>query len=270
MNQALEHLSKSAIVAAIEQNVMAFSARLSSLPQAEVHEDAQVLRVVTGLPSSMFNLILWTQFDPDEVDSRIEQELAYFRRHRLPMTWWIGPSTRPTNLGMALKAHGLYHALDSPGMAVDLLAMPAEVLALAEVTITPVNDPEGMWHWVSTFAACNQFSEQAKRRWLDVHSCLGLGQDAPWRHYIAWLGSEPVATSLLFLHAGVAGIYRVATLPARRGQGIGTAMTIAPLREALALGYRTGVLDSTEMAVPLYRSLGFQEYCTFSVYVWSP
>lgn len=268
MKLAFEHLSRNVIVTAIEQNIMAFSACLSSLPQAEVYENAQVLRVMTGLPSSMFNLVLRAQFDPDEIDSKIEQELAPFRQHRVPMTWWIGPSTRPRHLGKALEAHGLFYALDSPGMAGDLLKWQTDALVPAQITITPANNLESMEQWVRTFAACQQFSEQARRRWLDIHCCLGLGTDAPWRHYLAWIGSEPVATSLLFLHAGVAGIYRVATLPSHRGQGIGTAMTVAPLREALAMGYRVGVLDSTAMAVPLYRRLGFQEYCTFSVYVW--
>lgn len=58
----------------------------------------------------------------------------------------------------------------------------------------------------------------------------------------------------------------VTTLSECRKQGIGRALTLAPLLEARASGYRIGVLQSTQMGLNLYRSIGFREYCTFSVY----
>jgi predicted acetyltransferase len=67
----------------------------------------------------------------------------------------------------------------------------------------------------------------------------------------------------------MAGIYNVATLPELRKQGIGTALTVAPLLDARAWGYQIGTLQSTQMGLHLYRRLGFQEYCTFNAYFWS-
>ena len=49
----------------------------------------------------------------------------------------------------------------------------------------------------------------------------------------------------------------------------GTTLTLAPLREARAMGYRIGLLDSSNMGLGVYRRLGFQEYCKMSYYVWS-
>ena len=71
------------------------------------------------------------------------------------------------------------------------------------------------------------------------------------------------------LGAGVAGLSSVATVPEARRQGIGTAVTLHLLEQARAMGYRIGVLFSSDMAVGVYRKLGFREYRKGSFYVWT-
>lgn len=271
METTFENLSEAAIAAAIEQNGFAFILPLGTLPQAEVHEDAQTLRLMTRLPSSAFNVILRAHFEPEEIEAKVEETLSWFGSPRLPLTWWIGPATQVPQLGEVLEAYGLIHAIDAPGMAIDLHKLPAETPTPAQFTITSVAGPQGIEHWVRAFVACSQFDEQAMQPLLTMHRHLELRQATSWqyRYYVGLLDNKPVATSLLFLHDGVAGIYHVATLPECRGQGIGTAMTSVPLREAFGEGYRLGVLESSLMAVSLYRHLGFHQYCTLSAYVWS-
>jgi GNAT superfamily N-acetyltransferase len=82
------------------------------------------------------------------------------------------------------------------------------------------------------------------------------------------VNDQPVATAAVFYGAGVAGIQMVATLPKWRGKGIGAAATLAPLFEARKLGYRVGILQSSEMGFKTYQRLGFRELCRMRHYAW--
>ena len=101
-------------------------------------------------------------------------------------------------------------------------------------------------------------------------SIVGLGSPSPLRHFLATIDGVPVATSSLFLGAGVGGVYDVATLPEWRRRGIGAAVTVATMNVARAEGYRIAILHSSPLGVGIYRSLGFQDCCRIGQYVWAP
>jgi GNAT superfamily N-acetyltransferase len=175
---------------------------------------------------------------------------------------------RPETLGERLLAHGLRQAGEEPGMAVDLLTLPREVPLPGGVGIERVRDEPALEVWTRTLA--KGFGEgEIEANWVGaMYRQIGTGEPALWRHYLGRLQGEPVATATLFLGAGVAGIYFVFTLPAARGQGIGAAITLAALHEARQLNYRIGVLGSSSMGYPVYKRLGFQEYCRIALYEW--
>lgn len=59
-------------------------------------------------------------------------------------------------------------------------------------------------------------------------------------------------------------------LPPELPQGIGGAITLQPLLEARALGYRHAVLFSTEMGIRVYQRLGFRlTEALINRYLWA-
>ena len=55
----------------------------------------------------------------------------------------------------------------------------------------------------------------------------------------------------------------------KRGKGAGAAVSYAPLRAAHEAGYQIGILQASSLCYGVYRRLGFEEICTFDLYVWA-
>ncbi len=269
MSGILDSFSRTALVRAIEANQIEFWATIGRLPQVELYYDAEMMWIATGIPHPAFNVVFGTRFERVDVDARIKATLQRFESQGLPMMWRVGPSTRPVGLGRDLVARGLEHAEDEAGMAADLSTLRADAPEASAVTIQLVSNAEMLEGWIEVLSIVFGIPESARRGLFDIEASLGFGADVPRRLYVGLYQGVPVATSLLFLGAGVAGISAVGTLPGARRQGIGTLMTLAPLRDARAMGYRIGTLHASEMGLGMYRRLGFCEYCKLASYVWT-
>jgi ribosomal protein S18 acetylase RimI-like enzyme len=265
MTNILKDLSASALTEAIKENLFEWYRYLGSSPGAELYDSPQLTWLLTGIPEPFINGVLRAQLASDDMDDVIAGTLAHFKSRGVSQFWWwTEPDTQPTDLGERLAAHGLSYTDGGPGMAVDLLALNEDVTTPSDLTILRVEDSGTLRKWA--YASIIGFGkpEASVDAWFDLFA--GLGFDAPLRNYVGLLRGEPAATSELFLAAGVAGIYVVTTLPEARRRGIGTALTLAPLREARAMGYRVGILHSSPMGLGVYRRLGFREYCRMSHY----
>ena len=123
------------------------------------------------------------------------------------------------------------------------------------------------WGWLPQFVG-----SPLRQGCVALEAGVGLKpREDFYTRYIAYQDGEAVGTSALLLHAGVVGIFAVATIPRARGRGIGTALTLAPLLDARRRGYRVGTLQSSRMGFPVYRRLGFREVCRpIEMYLWNP
>jgi len=255
---------------AIEENGAEFLMALGRAAGAEVRDDGRVRWAIGNCPIDYHNCVVHADLTPEEADREIEASLERMRAHGIPGSWHVGPSMRPPDLGERLVARGFEYGGDDIGMAVGLSRVPEEVPVPEGFVVERVREEEGLAAWIEALGS--GFGEgPVEAEWVgEMYRRLGFGDEGPWRHYLGRLGGEPVATATLFFGAGVAGIYFVCTVERVRRQGIGAAVTLAALREARDLGYMVGVLGSSEMGYPVYRRLGFEEYCRIGLFEWRP
>jgi GNAT superfamily N-acetyltransferase len=254
------------IADALERNQWEFIRGFAAVPGVEVVDDARTLRVATGVPSPLFNPVLRATVAPGEVKDLVDEARDWYRRRRVPWSWYVGPASSSGSLVPELERRGFAKVTEPPGMAASLARLDELDPGFA-IDVAVVGDRAGVDDWFSVFAPAFELSRAAAAAFRDLIVAGGLGDDAPMRNYVAYAGGVPVATGSLVPAAGVGGIYNIATRADQRGRGIGRAITYALMREARAMDYPVAILWSTAAGLPVYRRLGFVERLRVPTYL---
>jgi ribosomal protein S18 acetylase RimI-like enzyme len=256
----LTDVSDEALVTAIRANMCDLFRHLSRSSPIEHFETNRFTRWYTPLPHPWFTGALSSGLPVDDDDAFIVEVIEHFRHKGVnAFTWWLEPHLHPADWQSVLAAHGFGFSNDTPGMAVDLHTLYASMPTVDRSEIRAVTDEESLRIWAKIFVDGYGLPPTWEAMTYDMW--LQLGLDLPMRNYLGYLNGKPVATSTLFLGGGAGGIYAVATLPEARGKGLGAALTLQPLLDAREMGYRVGVLQSSEMGFNVYKKLGFRHLC---------
>jgi len=269
MKTNIEDIASEELVTALEANMIGFWSAYGRANQRTLHASSELVWFYTGVPSPLFNGVLFAQLKPHKVKAAVDSLQAKIRQQRAPALWWIGPFSQPAQLGSLLEGYGLHPVGEVPGMAIELAAVANQLDLLSGFTIQKVTTKDLQAVWARTAAAGTGFSDSATDALVQLEASLDETHYQGQQRYLGFLDGIPLATSALMLDAGVAGIYAVATVPAARGRGIGRAMTVIPLLEARQQGYRIGILQASDMGYPLYRKIGFQERSRYRLYLQS-
>ncbi|MFX1283103.1 MAG: GNAT family N-acetyltransferase [Promethearchaeota archaeon] len=259
----------STIGAVLEANLIEQVRFYAKSPLVEIYDEKKMIRFVSGLPISTLNLIAGAQLSDNDLDLQIENALIPFKKYKVPMIWWVGPTTDPKNLGVYLEKHGLKKGFDMPGMYYDLEDLEKELIFPAEFSFRQVDNDSLLQIWAETQSKGFEADPLFTRYIYKFEKSLGTNPDSPWIRYIGFLDEEAVGVSILFCGAGIAAIFNVATDPDFRRQGIGTIMTKIPLMKARDLGYKFGVLKASPVGVHLYRKMHFKRCCKIGLYYLS-
>lgn len=270
MVEILKNPSPAELISAVEANLSGWLPVFGRMGRVYLKNPPGVKRSMTNISISLFNSIMDTCLSPEKVDEAIETIKADARLHKVPVLWWLGPSSQPADLGRHLIDHGFMVEDDGPGMAVDLAKVNTNLSAPHGLSITLAQDEASWQQWIEVMAKGFEVPPPHDRM---VNGWLNLFRHADPQTtfaYTGWLNDRPVATSLLFLATGVAGIYAVCTIPEARRAGVGAWITLHALLQARDREYQVGVLQASTMGARMYRSLGFKDVCSVSSYIWRP
>jgi len=254
----------SKLVRVNEANLYALSPFFHDWPDARRYEGPDLSWCVTGIPFPWCNAAFGARLDPGCVDEAVAAFVAEGEKRHVPLFWWIGQESRPADLGGYLEDYGFVPLGESILMAADLYALNEGNAEPRGLLIDQVGDRESLNTWCRITATGFGIprSAGALLEWFEEGVSLGL----PLLFYLGYLEGRPVATSLLFLAEGVAGVYFVATLPFARRRAIGYSLTLESLREARRMGYGVAVLQASKAGKEVYRKMGFLESSTMRSY----
>lgn len=267
MQDILSDLSTQNFVRVIKANWMDYYYYLGRAPNAELYTGPHLTWLLTGIPDTFNNVVLQTRLPSNGASELISQALTHFRSRNVPrLSWWTEEGAQETDLKQQLVAQGLTFNEGGTGMAADLLTLPQDLSTPTGLTIVPVMNKETLKQWAHVVNIGFGLPMWSERMWFDLFADVVF--ELPLRNYLAVLNGQPVATSQLFLGAGVAGIYNVTCVPEARGRGAGAAITLAPLLEARNLGFHISILQASHLGYNVYRRLGFRDFGKLSHYRW--
>lgn len=254
------------VISAVEENVREWTLLKGGLPGVELHDDGDVVWLFSTVPGRG-GAVAAARFTPETANHRIGTILEYHRRHAEPTLWWMGPTSTPADMEARLHAQGLYCQQRLPGMSCDLDRIRTEFPRPPRLEIRPLEDFSIFREHEHPF-----FGPANTVRRHNLIEGIGLmTRQEPERawHFVAFLDGVPLGCATVFLGAGVAGLYHVATVARARGQGIGKAVTLAALEHARGLGCRVSILHASAEGEPIYRRIGYREVCKMAHWYYS-
>lgn len=250
------------MIQAIEQNPRALWGLLASNAKGGRFEETGGLTLYSlGIKHTIFNSVIDADITPGNEDTAIDLATDFFVSRGLPWSWKIGPATQPFDLGEKLLERGFTKRFDVPGMGLDLRGFSAPI----DSRVHEVHDEESYRLWLQLIDRGFGLPVEAYQPFFDLNEAKGF-DGVPARYFYILDGEVPVSFSMVFYAAGVAGIFNVATVPEAQKRGLGQLVTSACLSAAVEDGYDVAILHSSQAGVPLYKKMGFEQYCTLEYF----
>jgi len=215
-------------------------------PRSERARFGTVEVVAIGVDVAFYNPVL--ALDPASRPDDVLEAIAWVEGKGLPVSVQVRGEVDA----------GVREVVEALGMVADPWATP--VMVLEPIPPGP-SAPPGI---VITIGGAELFD--------DWHAALGSGEtfrrvfgpamvaDPSVRLAVGYLGGEPVSGAAAIRTERTIGVYAVGTVKGARRRGIGRAVTWAAIDAGRAAwGGSIAILQSSEMGVSVYQSMGFEE-----------
>jgi ribosomal protein S18 acetylase RimI-like enzyme len=209
--------------------------------------------IATGHELAFYNPIL--VLDRSSADEDIQAAVLWVESVGLATSVHLQSGTNPS----------IRTRLEAAGFVAD--DEEATVMALTPIPRPPASPPDvrlraGGSELAEDWYRALEAGERFRRTFRDA-----LLDDPNVRIAVADVAGEPVAGAAAVGFGETLGIYAVGTLEHARRRGYGRAVTWAAIDAgAGAWGSTRAILQSTQMGVAMYRSMGFDEIATITIF----
>ena len=223
-------------------------------PRGAVQRFGGAVAIVSGLPAAFYNpvLIFEDRVTPDDIRAAVAWSRDRAASPSLQVSRRLDGLVAPLagELGLAADA---WH---TPSMA--LRPLDGAMAVLPDGLETKVVDPDRLEDWHAVLGSGPNF-----RRAFGP----SLLADPGARLVVGYADARPVTAAAVIAGGQAIGVYAVATIESARRRGFGKAITWAAIDAGRrAWNLDTAILQSSEMGLPVYRSMGFVEVNRYVTY----
>jgi len=213
--------------------------------------------VAVGVPPAFYNPVL--AFDPATSRDDVLAAVQWIRDKGLRTSVQVRHDLED-ELGPAIEAAGLVRdPWSSPVMVL-------EPIPRAPAPPAGIDIRTGGEELVDDFQAALELPEVLTR--VFGHA---LFADPSVLVAVAYLDGSPVAAAMAIRSGSTVGIYAVGTQERARRRGIGRAVTWAAIEAGAQAWQGTmAALEASEMGLPVYASMGFEEIARFTAFMPPP
>lgn len=251
-----------ATLARLEHDNMIEWARVftAQVPGSLARVDGGIGTFLTGLRAPLFNQIVVV--DDAATDEALGDGVAAARERKTRFCVVLrrgvddrfGPGL--SDLGLVVDGHVL------PGMAFH--PIPSSIAGVFDgFDIRVIRDAAGLEDHIRAAAEGFGFPEPFAR------AVIG---EKLWARdrctvYVGYEDDAPISAGFSVRTGRTLGIFTIATVPAARGRGHGSAMTARVVADGVAVGCDVATLQASEEGRPIYERLGFRLVQEYDLYV---
>lgn len=253
-------------IAAIEEALVAQWSMFGHAPGGVWHEADDLVWTEAPVPQLPYNAVLRTRLESGDT-RRIDDVIAHFRRRGVQFMWIDHPTAEPQDLAERLKASRLSLVENVTGMSLDLASWQDPGPCKGQIRYREVSTESDLDAFEKLMVEYWELPQESRSFAFRV-SRWAYETKVPGVRWLAFREDEPIGKAYLSLVGleDTAAIFGVYVRPDARGKGVAQTLNELAIRCAVDLGMKRVVLHSSEMAVNVYRRLGFLDRCTLSVY----
>ncbi|MBY0501746.1 MAG: GNAT family N-acetyltransferase [Alphaproteobacteria bacterium] len=216
-----------------------------------------------GLKEPNLNFALQTGELQGNFEDILQKVDTFYKPWEIGWYWLLNPSRDQKNIKKSLHKCG-YSVAETYSTFIGFLDYISSEEFLKNYTIKEVEEEE-LLEWTRPLQEAFQGTEESTNLYKNAH-VRALHKQANFRHFVAYVGREPVSAATLSLSSYGARLDDLGTKPAFQRQGFGKALVLYQMEIAKDLGYEWVCLDASDQGGLLYKALGFQELCQNQFY----